>query len=84
MANEQPAFWFGAKRYGLGWGLPVRWQGWAVLGGYFALLFGGIDYLGGQGNVPALILYLVLLTVVLVAVIAAKGEHPIRWRWGGK
>jgi hypothetical protein len=84
MANEQPPFWFAAKRYGLGWGLPVCWQGWVVLGGYFVLLFVGIYYLGGRGNAPVLIVYLALLTVGLVVTIAAKGERPVRWRWGGK
>jgi drug/metabolite transporter (DMT)-like permease len=81
--NEQPMFWFGAKRYGLGWGLPVCWQGWVVLGGYFALLFGGIYYFATT-NASALLAYIVLLTVALVAVIAAKGERPVRWRWGGE
>jgi drug/metabolite transporter (DMT)-like permease len=81
--NEQPAFWFGARRYGLGWGFPVCWQGWAVLGGYFALLFGGV-YHFAPTNTSALLAYIVLLTVALVAIIAAKGERPVRWRWGGK
>ena len=25
--------WFAAKRYGYGSGLPIAWQGWAVIGG---------------------------------------------------
>ena len=82
--NDQPTFWFGVKRYGYGWGLPVRWQGWVVLVGYFALLFGGIYYFEPQQNGPALFLYLVLLTLALIAIIVIKGERPVRWRWGGK
>jgi len=23
-------YWFRAKRYGWGWGLPITWQGWVV------------------------------------------------------
>ena len=84
MANEQSGFWFGAKRYGYGWGFPVRWQGWVVLGAYFALLGGGIYYFAPQRNAPVLFTYLVLLTAALVAIIAATGERPVRWRWGGK
>ena len=80
---NDPRSWFGVKRYGLGWGLPVRWEGWVVLGGYFALFFGGIHYLAGV-NAPALLVYLALLTVALVAIIVAKGERPVRWRWGRK
>jgi hypothetical protein len=82
--NDQPKFWFGVKRYGLGWGFPVRWQGWVVLAAYFALLFGGIYYFKGQRNPPALIGYLLLLTLALIAIIAITGERPVRWRWGGK
>jgi len=81
---NQPKFWFGAKRYGYGWGIPVRWQGWAVLVAYFALVGGGIYYFKPHRSAPALVVYIVLLTVVLVAIIAATGERPVRWRWGGK
>jgi hypothetical protein len=29
--TKNPRHWFRAKRYGLGWGLPLAWQGWAFL-----------------------------------------------------
>jgi hypothetical protein len=29
--DHMSRYWFPAKRYGWGWGLPVTWQGWAVL-----------------------------------------------------
>ena len=25
-----PQYWFPAKTYGWGWGLPITWQGWLV------------------------------------------------------
>lgn len=28
--------WLPAKRYGWGWGVPICWQGWAVMGGYLS------------------------------------------------
>src|ERR1043166_6380357 len=31
-------YWFRAKRYGWGWGMPATWQGWALLLGYFVLI----------------------------------------------
>ncbi|MGF6701877.1 hypothetical protein OKW38_006554 [Paraburkholderia sp. MM5496-R1] len=31
-------YWFPAKRYGWGWGLPLRWQGRLTLLAYFVLL----------------------------------------------
>ena len=30
--NKQPnQYWFVAKKYGYGWGLPLVWQGWVAL-----------------------------------------------------
>ena len=37
-------YWFPAKRYGWGWGLPISWQGWIVLIAYFTLI--------DRGNLP--------------------------------
>jgi hypothetical protein len=31
MNTNNPRYWFRAKRYGLGWGLPLAWQGWVFL-----------------------------------------------------
>jgi hypothetical protein len=33
--QDKPDYWFAVKRYGWGWGMPVRWQGWAALALYF-------------------------------------------------
>ena len=30
MADKSPSYWFPAKTYGWGWGLPITWQGWLV------------------------------------------------------
>lgn len=40
--DSQNKYWFPAKRYGWGWGLPVRWEGWvclAIYAGGVALVF---------------------------------------------
>lgn len=83
MADEPP-YWFPAKTYGWGWGLPVRWQGWLVLGAYLTLVLAGIGYFESRGNRSSLWAYLVVLTVVLIVIVALKGERPLRWRWGKK
>ncbi len=82
--NDQPRFWFPVKRYGWGWGLPVRWQGWVVLAAYLALVYAGIHYLKPQRDVLGMSLYMSLITVALIAIAAIKGERPVRWRWGRK
>ncbi len=72
--------WFPAKTYGWGWGVPTRWQGWAVMIGFLmALLLGGV-FLAPR-NVAAYIGYAFFLSVILTAICYAKGEAP-RWRWG--
>jgi hypothetical protein len=37
-ASNPPRYWFPAKRYGWGWGMPCAWQGWLVLAAYLALM----------------------------------------------
>lgn len=80
--SEQPPFWFPAKRYGYGWGLPVRWEGWAVFIGYLALLYLGTHYFFGPGSRSGRGLYIAVLTAALLVIVFIKGERPLRWRWG--
>ena len=75
-------YWFRAKKYGWGWGLPLKWQGWAVLVGFFVLLAAGDLWLLTLTLNPVLFVgYLVVLTGALLGVCYAKGEPP-KWRWG--
>jgi hypothetical protein len=80
--SDKPTFWFPVKQYGWGWGLPVRWQGWVVFASYLALMYAGIQYFRPQRNMAGLLVYLAILTVVLIAIVVAKGERPAGWRWG--
>jgi hypothetical protein len=76
---EDKDFWFPAKTYGWGWGPPVVWQGWAVLGAYAVLLGAGFLVFGPTyGQIAAL-----GLSLVLVLVCWWKGEATT-WRWGRK
>ncbi|WP_322051656.1 hypothetical protein [Paraburkholderia bannensis] len=74
-------YWFPAKRYGWGWGLPTRWQGWLVLVGYFVLLGATVHAFGPNRHMAAFILVVALLSLALVGICWLKGEPP-RWRWG--
>jgi hypothetical protein len=57
--EQSPRYWFAAKRYGYGWGLPLTWQGWLVYAGWFAVLFGGLATPGlRRSPVPHLIFVL--------------------------
>jgi hypothetical protein len=68
-------YWFPVRpaRNGWGWGLPVVWQGWAVLLGYFLVLIGGIVMLAPFG-VLAIVGYSLALGALLLAIFFWKGE----------
>lgn len=80
---EQKQYWFPAKRYGWGWGLPVTWQGWIVLVAYFVLLVAGVLLFPPTRDTAAFVVYTVAITLALVAICYIKGEPPA-WRWGDK
>ena len=81
MASTPQKYWFPAKQYGWGWGLPSTWQGWAVLAAFSILLaVGFIAIPHTVNNVPFLV-YTLVLTVFLVGICYLKGEPPT-WRWG--
>jgi len=83
MLQSETRYWFRAKRYGWGWGLPLNWQGWAVLVVFVLLLAVGGVFVSPDGNPVAYALYASGLSAALVGVCYWKGEPP-KWRWGGR
>lgn len=79
--QEQPRYWFPAKRYGWGWGLPVTWQGWVVLAAYAGLAVAGGLLWPPSREPGAFVALVVVLSTLLTIVCWVKGEPP-RWRWG--
>jgi len=77
----EPKYWFPAKRYGWGWGLPSAWQGWVVLLVFSGLLAWGTMLFPPHRNLPAFLAWTGALTAMLVAICWLKGEPP-KWRWG--
>ncbi len=75
-------YWFPAKKYGWGWGLPQTWQGWLVLDAYllviiislFITMFGGSKYFNYG------IAGFIFDTAALVWICKKKGE-PQRKSW---
>lgn len=72
--------WFEPKRYGIGAGMPIAWQGWAVIAAFACLfvpallLFGPNDPRGLALIVPA------VLGLLVVTAMTTRGGW--RWRWG--
>lgn len=81
LANRNSTYWFQAKRYGWGWGLPARREGWIVLIAFFVLQVGGSVALISLGESSWMSAWIIGLAAALVAICWWKGEPP-RWRWG--
>jgi asparagine N-glycosylation enzyme membrane subunit Stt3 len=78
---QKPVYWFPAKRFGWGWGLPTVWQGWVVFVAFFVLLaVGAVILLPGGGHLE-FAAYAALLVLVLLVICLLKGEPPA-WRSG--
>ena len=77
--SERPE-WFAPKRYGLGSGLPIAWQGWALLMGFVALIIAvAIEYKGR----PVLAAAIIVPASILFLIISVKTTRGgWRWRWG--
>ena len=79
--NDTKEYWFPAKRYGWGWGIPQVWQGW-VTGILYTCSILVVAYMFPPKQKTALFISLtVILTICLLLVCWIKGEPP-RWRWG--
>lgn len=47
---EQKSYWFEAKSFGIGWTLPVTWQGWVVVVVFLVLLIGACFVSTSKGS----------------------------------
>lgn len=81
MNNQSRRYWFPAKRYGWGWGLPGTWQGWAVLLVYVAIIVLLAWRVPPTSQPFVFIGSVVLATLLFVLVCWLKGEPP-SWHWG--
>ena len=71
--------WFAPKRYGFGTGVPIAWQGWAILVGFMALVVGVGKLFSNRPLVMAAILIPALALLVLITARTTRGSW--RWRW---
>ena len=83
MEDNEKNFWFPAQKYGFGWGMPVKWQGWIVLLGYILLIAAGIIFIDYSENRMWFYVYCSIPTIILILICWKKGEKA-KWRWGNK
>jgi hypothetical protein len=75
--------WFAPKRFGYGAGLPIAWQGWAVMTAYLIVV--AVSAVGLMPRHPLVTLaILTAATLVLIMVSAQHTRGGWQWRWGGK
>jgi hypothetical protein len=80
MKPDPKKFWFPAKRYGWGWGLPCSWPGWVVFAVWLLLICAGAVLLA-PNHVGLFVVFAGVLAIALLIICFFKGEKP-RWRWG--
>ncbi|KXK00872.1 MAG: hypothetical protein UZ17_ACD001001924 [Acidobacteria bacterium OLB17] len=76
-------YWFRAKRYGWGWGLPATWEGWLTFAIFIALFVLLLKFFPPPEHTFTFVLGTLALIIALIAVCFAKGEPP-KWHWGRK
>ena len=72
-------YWFLAKTYGYGWGMPATWQGWLVLLPLPLTVL--LVALLPERWVPVVLPLVLAELALLVWACTSHGEPP-RWRWG--
>ena len=74
------AGWFAPKRYGLGSGKPISWQGWAVSIIYMLLVLAACLVL--QQSLLAFLAIFVPATLAFLIICARTTRGGWQWRWG--
>ena len=75
--------WFAPKRYGIGSGTPIAWQGWFALGLFItAITIAGLTLLPDHWWLWAWVILIATAAIAIVAARTTRGGWA--WRWGGK
>lgn len=75
--------WFAPKKFGYGAGLPIAWQGWALLIGFLAMTIGGAMLLAPRHPI-VFVAALVPLTLAFMLICAQHTRGGWKWRSGGE
>jgi len=81
--DNPKGYWFKRKIFGWGW-TPVRWQGWAILVIFVALILANAHRLQDQldaGNTREFLIETSLLVIFLLVICWKTGEPP-KWQFG--
>ena len=73
--------WFAPKRLGYGAGLPIAWQGWALLGAYVAVVTGLSAVLERADLTGWAIWAIGVAAATAVLIVVARKRTRGGWRW---
>lgn len=76
LTEEDEEFWFPKKEFGIGYGLPVTWQGWIVYFAYIFAVLTPVIFKSILGN-NFLLIHLTNLgiwTIIFIVIVIKKGE----------
>jgi hypothetical protein len=76
----EPGDWFAPKRFGIGAGWPIAWQGWALLAAYVLLIAGLVKL--APADRATVVLGMIAATALLILIIRKRTRGGWRWRMG--
>ncbi len=74
--------WFAPKRLGYGTGVPISWQGWAVLAAYVAVVIAAAKLLERKPLAIAGVVVPATALLILITAKTTRGGWRWRWPWG--
>ena len=83
ITGEERQPWFAAKRFGYGAGLPIAWQGWAILIGYLVVVVLLASTAPAELS-PIRLVAILALTGAFLAIAARRTGGGWRRRSGGE
>ena len=81
MSERDDGAWFAPKRYGYGAGLPIAWQGWALLAGYIAVMLAPTPPLEWDPILGTGIAAAVWIVATALVLVVAKRKTRGGWRF---
>ncbi|HEV7423846.1 MAG TPA: hypothetical protein VGO21_01520 [Candidatus Paceibacterota bacterium] len=85
LKDNPKGYWFKRKLYGWGW-VPVKWQGWTVIGFFVLFILSNALSLHKVPTNPEITWFtikIIFFIILLVLICYKKGEKP-KWQWGLK
>lgn len=79
--SERPE-WFAPKSHGLGAGLPIAWQGWALTFAFIAIVSASAFFVERSPWAAGSVIF--TATAVFLIICAKTTRGGWRWRWGGR